>query len=173
MLLWRRNHCGGAAKAAWQPLIVLMCGETARTQFTLMGAWNMCEACRANGLGFMSRVPETSREPATCRRMETFHCQRHVWCMTDTLTTLRLKIDALDAELMTLLAEREKLVAQVLVHKKAESIPARIQSRIDEVVENAAAKALSLGANPDLARTVWASMVEWFVQHEERELKKS
>jgi isochorismate pyruvate lyase len=92
--------------------------------------------------------------------------------MTDTLTTLRLKIDELDAELMTLLAEREKLVAQVLVHKKAESIPARIQSRIDEVVENAAAKALTLGANPDLARTVWAAMVEWFVQHEERELKK-
>jgi isochorismate pyruvate lyase len=92
--------------------------------------------------------------------------------MTDTLITLRESIDLLDADLMTLLAKREKLVAKVLVLKRSEHIPARIQTRIDEVINNAAAKASALGANPDLARTVWAAMVEWFVQHEERELSK-
>jgi hypothetical protein len=30
--------------------------------------------------------------------------------------------------------------------------------------------ATDVGMNPELARTVWTAMVEWFVQHEEREL---
>ncbi len=92
--------------------------------------------------------------------------------MTDKLSQLRSQIDTLDGELMLLLAKREKLVSEVLVFKKQENLPGRIQNRIDEVINNAVARAKASGANPDLARTVWAAMVEWFVQHEEKELAK-
>lgn len=97
---------------------------------------------------------------------------RQLGNMTDTLSTLRSQIDALDGELVKLLAVREKLVAEVLEYKKGTQLPARIPDRIEEVINNAADRAVSLGANPDLARTVWSAMVEWFVQHEERELAK-
>ena len=90
--------------------------------------------------------------------------------MSDQLSALRNQIDALDGELINLLAKREKLVGEVLVYKKAQKLPARIQSRIDEVINNAGLRAETIGMNPDLARTVWAAMVEWFVQHEEGEL---
>ncbi len=88
------------------------------------------------------------------------------------LVELRRKIDALDVELIALLAKREKYIADVLVIKKSQNLPARIQPRIDAVINNAADRASAIGMNPELARTVWAAMVEWFVQHEEKELLK-
>jgi isochorismate pyruvate lyase len=93
--------------------------------------------------------------------------------MSDQLSDLRKQIDALDANLIDLLAQREKLVGKVLVYKKTTKLPGRIQSRVDEVINNAATRAKSIGMNPDLARTVWAAMVEWFVQHEESELARA
>jgi isochorismate pyruvate lyase len=92
--------------------------------------------------------------------------------MDDRLEKLRHQIDALDIELVALLAKRGRLVSQVLAYKKTANIPARIQSRIDAVIDNAAARAEAIGADPDLARTVWTAMVEWFCQHEEKELAK-
>jgi isochorismate pyruvate lyase len=96
----------------------------------------------------------------------------HLLPMTDTLSTLRAQIDAVDGELISLLAKREKLVADVLAYKKTANVPARLPDRIEAVINNAASRAEKIGANPDLARTVWSAMVEWFVQHEERELAK-
>jgi isochorismate pyruvate lyase len=92
--------------------------------------------------------------------------------MTKSLSHLRQEIDEIDLEMMALLAKRQAVVEQVLVIKKQENLPARIQSRIDEVIENAASRAGTSGVNPELARTVWSAMVEWFVRHEEDELKK-
>jgi isochorismate pyruvate lyase len=86
------------------------------------------------------------------------------------LIELRRGIDALDEDLIALLAKREKYVADVLVIKRIQNLPARIQPRIDVVINNAADRASEIGMNPDLARTVWSAMVEWFVQHEEKEL---
>jgi isochorismate pyruvate lyase len=97
----------------------------------------------------------------------------HVRVMDDRLAKLRHQIDALDIELVALLAKRHDIVKQVLAHKKAANIPARIQSRIDVVIDNAADHAEAIGADPDLARAVWAAMVEWFCAHEEKELAKA
>lgn len=93
---------------------------------------------------------------------------RHFNIMSETLSALRQQIDSLDAELVKLLAKREKLVDEVIVCKRAENLPGRIQSRVDDVINNATTGAERIGMNPDLARTVWAAMVEWFVQHEEK-----
>lgn len=103
-------------------------------------------------------------QPKTCQ----------ILAMTDAslLTDLRNDIDAVDRALIELLAKREKLVEQVLVIKKAENLPARIQTRVDTVVNNASVRAAEIGMNPDLARTVWSAMVEWFVAHEEKQLSR-
>jgi isochorismate pyruvate lyase len=104
--------------------------------------------------------------------MECSAGNRHVSYMENAapLNDLRHEIDALDRALIELLAQREKLVERVLLVKKAENLPGRIQSRVDTVVNNACARAAEIGMNPDLARTVWSAMVEWFVQHEEKRL---
>jgi isochorismate pyruvate lyase len=84
------------------------------------------------------------------------------------LAAIRAAIDALDQEMLELLARREALVHQVIPIKVEEGLPARIQVRVDAVVENAVKRAASAGVDADLARTVWTAMVEWFVQHEEK-----
>jgi isochorismate pyruvate lyase len=96
----------------------------------------------------------------------------HLTNMDHVLANLRQQIDALDGDLITLLAKRQQLVGQVLIIKKQHKLPGRIQTRVEEVIENAAARAVKIGMNPDLARTIWAAMVEWFVLHEEKELAK-
>jgi isochorismate pyruvate lyase len=104
--------------------------------------------------------------------MENAALNRHVRSMEkpDPLHDLRKEIDTLDRALIELLAQRERLVERVLLVKKAENLPGRIQSRVDTVVGNACKRATEVGMNPDLARTVWSAMVEWFVQHEEKRL---
>jgi isochorismate pyruvate lyase len=90
--------------------------------------------------------------------------------MTDRLTDLRRDIDSLDQALVDLLSRREKLVGEVLIYKKANNLPGRIPARVNAVIDNAERRASDVGMNPDLARTVWTAMVEWFVRHEEKEL---
>ncbi len=97
----------------------------------------------------------------------------HLFNMAHVLANLRQQIDDLDGELISLLAKRQTLVSQVLIVKKQHNLPGRIQDRVDEVINNAAARAATSGLSPDLARTVWGAMVEWFVRHEEKELAKS
>jgi isochorismate pyruvate lyase len=94
----------------------------------------------------------------------------HIGSMTDRLSDLRRDIDKLDQALVDLLSHREKLVGEVLIYKKAHNLPGRIPARVDAVIDNAARRASDVGMNPDLARTVWTAMVEWFVRHEEKEL---
>jgi isochorismate pyruvate lyase len=89
------------------------------------------------------------------------------------LSELRRKIDAVDMDLVKLLHARHDLVREVLHVKRLYKLPGRIQSRVDEVINNASDRAADMGLDPDLARTVWTAMVEWFVQHEEHELSKA
>lgn len=89
------------------------------------------------------------------------------------LTIIRNKIDAVDKELLGLLAQRQKLVAQVLPIKNEEGWPARIEERITAVIDGVAQQAEHSGVDPDLARTVWTAMIEWFVRHEEQVLGRT
>ena len=89
------------------------------------------------------------------------------------LSSIRREIDAVDLELLAILAKRQALVERVLPIKLQEGLPARIPSRIDEVVNGAVSRAQQMGAHPDLVRTVWATMVEWFVRYEEEALRNS
>lgn len=88
----------------------------------------------------------------------------------DDLETLRGRIDAVDSELLAVLGKRQALVAQVVVVKERDRLPARIPERVAEVVERVMQEAPQHGASPELARAVWAAMIEWFIAFEEKAL---
>lgn len=83
------------------------------------------------------------------------------------LHRLRVRIDNLDARLVALLAERSRLIDEAARIKKREGLPARIQSRVDEVAENARRMAKEEGLDPDLAENVWRLMMDHFIAQEE------
>ncbi|KGJ11334.1 chorismate mutase [Paracoccus versutus] len=83
---------------------------------------------------------------------------------------LRARIDALDARLVALLAERSALIDEAARIKLRENLPARIDSRVEEVAANARRLALRQGLDPDLAERLWRVMMEHFIAQEDRVL---
>ncbi|CAM3086119.1 isochorismate pyruvate lyase [Paracoccus aminovorans] len=81
---------------------------------------------------------------------------------------LRARIDALDARLIALLAERSALIDEAARIKARESLPARIHSRVEEVAANARRLAAEQGLDPDLAERLWRVMMEHFIAQEDR-----
>ena len=86
------------------------------------------------------------------------------------IADLRHEIDAVDEELIKLLAERQRLVEAIITVKHAEGIPARVPARVDYVIDRARVLARAHHLDPALAESIWTEMVEWFVAHEERTL---
>ena len=84
---------------------------------------------------------------------------------------LRLRIDALDHRLVRLLAERSQLIDEAARIKLVEQLPARIESRVEEVAANARRMAADEGLDPDLAERLWRMMMEHFIAQEDRVLK--
>lgn len=89
------------------------------------------------------------------------------------LAKLRQEIDKVDSELVQMLARRQKLVERVVTIKERDNLPAFIPARIDEVLGNVSRQAEAAGLSPDLARTLWKAMIQWFVELEEKHLKRS
>jgi isochorismate pyruvate lyase len=87
-----------------------------------------------------------------------------------TLADLRHEIDALDSELVALLAKRQRCVERVIEIKRAKNLPARIPERIDEVLARVRALAQQEKLEPDLAVALWREMIEQFIAYEERAL---
>ncbi|MTH35830.1 chorismate mutase [Paracoccus limosus] len=83
---------------------------------------------------------------------------------------LRARIDALDARLVALLAERTALIDEAARIKSREDLPARIDSRVEEVAANVRRLALEHGADPDMIETVWRVMMDHFIAQEDRQL---
>lgn len=86
------------------------------------------------------------------------------------MTMLRERIDALDARLMALLVERSKLIDCAARIKARDHLPARIDSRIEEVDLLARRRAADAGLSPDLAEALWRLMMEHFIAQEEAHL---
>ncbi|RED18694.1 chorismate mutase [Pontivivens insulae] len=95
-------------------------------------------------------------DPATCRNM----------------TELRAGIDALDIELMKLLARRVSFIDRAIELKPAEGIKARAEDRVLAVLANARRNATQQGFDPDLAESLWREMIEWSIAREEVVLGK-
>lgn len=88
------------------------------------------------------------------------------------MPALRAHIDALDARLIALLAERSALIDRAAQIKSREGLPARIDVRVEEVAANARRLAGELGLDPDLAEQLWRAMMEHFIAQEERILSR-
>lgn len=89
------------------------------------------------------------------------------------LASLRIEIDAIDDRLVALVAERMACIERVVVVKQATGLPARLEGRVEEVVARVRAKAEQAGAPPELAETLWRTMIEWVIGFEEKAIKKS
>ena len=89
----------------------------------------------------------------------------------ETLPALRREIDAVDARLVGLLAERFRIVERVIAVKQRDHLPANIPERVEEVVEAARRLAAVEGLPADLAETLWRAMVTWTIEHEEQHLR--
>lgn len=86
------------------------------------------------------------------------------------MPALRARIDALDARLIALLAERSALIDRAAQIKSREGLPARIHSRVEEVAANARRLASTHGLDPDLAERLWRVMMDHFIAQEDRVL---
>lgn len=92
--------------------------------------------------------------PADCRSMD----------------DIRVQIDDLDRELMSLLAERSRYIDRAAAIKKTTGDPARIGWRVEQVARNARSNADSCGFDADLAETLWRQLIDWSIAREARQL---
>jgi chorismate mutase-like protein len=76
------------------------------------------------------------------------------------LAPLRAEIDAADNEIIVLLARRMEIVARIAALKAEHGIPAVLPERIEAVLTRTAARAEELGADPQLIRTIYRSIID-------------
>ncbi len=88
------------------------------------------------------------------------------------MAELRVEIDQLDRQLIELIAQRTTYIDRAAVLKKGEKMPARITSRVEEVVKNVRKLAVENSLDPQIAETVWRDLIEWSIVKEEKVLGK-
>lgn len=54
--------------------------------------------------------------------------------------------------------------------KPGEGLPARIPSRVEDVVQKVRANSREAGMDPDLAEQLWRILIDWSIAREERVL---
>ena len=89
------------------------------------------------------------------------------------MTELRALIDALDAELVAQLALRARCIDRAVQIKRGVGLPARIPSRVEDVVAKVRNRAAAEGLDPDLAEALWRPLIDWSIAREERTLGPS
>ncbi|MEV5570142.1 chorismate mutase [Spirillospora sp. NPDC052269] len=81
------------------------------------------------------------------------------------LVEVRARIDALDGDLVRLLAQRQVLVRQAAAFKSDERA-VRASDRVEQVVQTARERAVDAGLSPSVAELVWRAMVSAFIDLE-------
>ncbi|MCC1480092.1 chorismate mutase [Roseibaca sp. Y0-43] len=89
-----------------------------------------------------------------------------------TMAELRVQIDQIDRELVALLARRVAHIDRAIELKPAEGLPARIDSRVNDVLAKVEAEALRQGLDPALVRKFWTELIDWSIAREEQVLGK-
>ena len=84
------------------------------------------------------------------------------------LAEIRAEIDAIDDDIIALLARRLALVPDVVAYKLQNGLPTIIQERIDEVLNRNADKAEQLGLNPAAARAIYERIIQTMCEAEDR-----
>ncbi len=76
------------------------------------------------------------------------------------LPVLRAMIDAIDHEILQLLARRNGLIADVALHKRENHLPIRDPQRESEIIRDRRDRGQSLGLNPELLESMWR-LIMW------------
>lgn len=84
------------------------------------------------------------------------------------MAELRGQIDQLDEDLIRLLAVRQRHVDRAAELKPAEGLPARIETRVDAVVDNVRNLARREGFDAQTAADMWRLMIESMIAREEQ-----
>ncbi len=90
--------------------------------------------------------------------------------MNKTLLDYRKEIDDLDVQLIELLGKRMNIIREVAVYKKSQHLPAVIQSRVDEVRDNAIRLGKEQNLQEDYIYDLWTKIITESCNTEERYL---
>jgi isochorismate pyruvate lyase len=86
------------------------------------------------------------------------------------MAQLRAEIDRLDEDIVRLFAERASYIDRAAEIKAGSDLPARIGSRVEEVVTNVRRHAETYGLPPDLVEKLWRRLIDWSIAREETRL---
>lgn len=86
------------------------------------------------------------------------------------LLEARRAIDAIDEEIVALLVKRFAVVEEVVRIKRAAGLPARLQGRVDEVIERAERLGVAQGLPAGVAAALWRELVHQTIAHEDDNL---
>ena len=86
------------------------------------------------------------------------------------LPVLRAMIDAIDREMLQLLARRNGLIADVAVHKREHHLPIRDLQREREIIGDRRTRGEALGLNPELLESMWR-LIMWASRDRQAALK--
>ena len=87
-----------------------------------------------------------------------------------TMADLRAEIDRLDEALVAMLAERAGYIDRAAQIKAEVDLPARIDDRVEQVVQNVRRHAATHGLPPDLVEKFWRRLIDWSIAREESHL---
>jgi chorismate mutase/prephenate dehydrogenase len=85
-----------------------------------------------------------------------------------TLEELRKRLTEVDSELISLVAARQKIVAEIGAHKIRNSVPTRDYEREREVLKGAHDRAKTLGLDPGLAEEIMNALIRASLTHQEQ-----
>lgn len=80
---------------------------------------------------------------------------------------LRAAIDALDRDIVEQLVTRAALIDRAIALKSVNGLPARIDARVEDVVQKVRASADALGFDAALVEMLWRGIINWSIAREE------
>lgn len=89
------------------------------------------------------------------------------------LEPYRKQIDDIDRQLLELLKQRFDVIDLVKVIKQQHDIPAVLPDRVDEVRNNAVARAEEIGLDPDFVHHIWTQIIDASCEREDNYMKAS
>ena len=85
-----------------------------------------------------------------------------------TLDQLRLRLTSIDRQLIALVADRQRVVAEIGAHKIENTVPTRDYEREREVLKGARDQAVELGLEPELAEDIMRELIRSSLTEQER-----
>jgi chorismate mutase len=92
--------------------------------------------------------------------------------MSDKLTDWRKQIDALDAQLLSILAKRAAVVKKIGSHKKEQGISPLDRERWETVLRSRVNQAEALGLNRDFTGKLFSLIHEFALEIEEQKIQQ-